>query len=418
MTIGNDAGLLTLLLSDGFYGVASPLFALYHELPTADLFRTPERLRFMTILCLIVLVSRGLDELLRESSGRRLGLLGTLAAVALGVALGGGSGAAWRVAVAFGLATVLLVAPVTNWQRGVLAWLWVIFVTVDLALATAPAGVLHDYPRELSEQYRAHCRSARIDEAVVEDLKALPGYGRVEPHGFLPFNGAGPAFGLHRPTCYGPLTPAQWRTLHETIQPERRLTGAIANPKPRDAPTFYDVVSVSRIVVARKGRAVVTRNEDALPRAYLVEAASRATQPQAFEHIRDASFDFRNAVLLEKEVPSGPSDARRVEDLPAPRIVDYSPERVEIEIEPERAAWLVLTDTFYPGWRATVDGSPVPILRANGLFRAIRVEAHDQHVVFQYRPASWRAGLAVSLLSAGAIGGLAWTGRRRGRLGE
>ena len=50
--------------------------------------------------------------------------------------------------------------------------------------------------------------------------------------------------------------------------------------------------------------------------------------------------------------------------------------------------------------------------------KAIRVEAHDQHVVFQYRPASWRVGLAVSLLSAGAIGGLAWAARRRDRLGE
>jgi hypothetical protein len=407
------AGIASLLLSDGFNGVAGPLFALYHELPTTGFFRTPERLRLISLLCLIVLVCRGLDELLREQRERRLILLGVLGATAIAIALLGGPGSIWRALAAFGLVALLISVPIRGPRREVVAWLWVAFVVADLTLATAPSGVLHDYPRQLSEQYRAGFRSARIDQAMLDELKALPPFTRVEPHGFIPFVGAGPAAGINRPTCYGPLAPAQWRTLHELLQPERRLVGPIGNPKPRDAPTFYDVLSVSHLVMGRKGQAVVTPNEDALPRAYLVEAASRATQREAFEHIRDASFDFSRGVLLEEATPSGPSDARRTSELPPARIVDYRADRVEIAIAPERAAWLVLTDTFYPGWHAEVGGLPARILRANGLVRAVRVEAGEQRVIFRYRPASWRAGLGVSLLSAGAIGGLAWAGRRR-----
>jgi hypothetical protein len=289
-----------------------------------------------------------------------------------------------------------------------------VFVCADLWLATAPAGVLHDYPTQVSEEYRAAFRKARITPEQLEELKALPGHVRVEPYGFVPFNAAGDAFGLHRSSCYGPLAPAQWSELHRTLMPGSRMKGAIANPDPRKIPTFYDVASVARTVRGRKGRAFVVPNLDALPRAYLVESAVRATQTRSFEHIRDGSFDFRRGVLLEGDPPADPVDPKDVGDLPIASIVRYEPERVEIEVEPERAAWLVLTDTFYPGWRAEVDGVSVPVLRANGLYRAVRLEPGARRVVLTYRPASWRIGVGVSLASLLAVGATALAARRWG----
>ncbi len=72
------------------------------------------------------------------------------------------------------------------------------------------------------------------------------------------------------------------------------------------------------------------------------------------------------------------------------------PERVVVRVSADRAGWLMLLDTYYPGWQASLDGAPVEIVRANGAFRAVAVPAGDHEVVFNYRPASLRTGAAIS----------------------
>ena len=60
--------------------------------------------------------------------------------------------------------------------------------------------------------------------------------------------------------------------------------------------------------------------------------------------------------------------------------------------------WLVLlTDAAYPGWRATLDGEPVTIYQADGLFRGVLLPAGSHEVTFTYEPASLRYGAALSL---------------------
>jgi hypothetical protein len=403
------SALLALLLSDGFRGIAGPLFRVYHELPTGGLFRTPERLRFIFMISLIALASGGLDALLRYQRRRwPIALLLALSGALAAVFLLGGPGVGWRAAVSAALVLILLVAPPKSRLRGGGACAWVAFVVVDLWLATAPAGVLHAYPRELSEQYHAAFRKARISNERLAELQATPKFARVATPGFFPFHAAGPAYGLHRSACYEPLAPAQWRTLSEVLSPERALRGGLANPNPDVSPSFYDVAAVSTIVRLRRGVAV-DHNDDALPRAYHVTAARQATQPEAFRHIRDGSFDFHSGVLLEGDVTRSAGD--RAPHSPA-RIVSHEPERVEIDLPEVGAGWLVLADTFYPGWSAEIDGVEKPILRANGLYRAVRVETGDHSVVFRYQPTSYRVGAAVSLASLALMLGIAVAGTR------
>jgi uncharacterized membrane protein YfhO len=85
------------------------------------------------------------------------------------------------------------------------------------------------------------------------------------------------------------------------------------------------------------------------------------------------------------------------------RIVAYEPERVELEVHLDAPAYLVLTDAYYPGWTAEVNGQPVDIVRADLYFRAVALEAGEQRVTFRFQPASARLGLAVS-----AVSWLAW----------
>jgi len=79
-----------------------------------------------------------------------------------------------------------------------------------------------------------------------------------------------------------------------------------------------------------------------------------------------------------------------------------------------------VTDSYYPGWRASVDGRPAPLLRTNLLFRGVPVPAGSHRVRLWFDPLSVKLGFAVSAVALAAnLAGLALYGRwlRRGALG-
>jgi uncharacterized membrane protein YfhO len=85
-----------------------------------------------------------------------------------------------------------------------------------------------------------------------------------------------------------------------------------------------------------------------------------------------------------------------------------SPNVVTVPVSLERPGWVVLADTYYPGWFAYVDGEPATLLRADYAFRAVGVGAGDHVVTFQYRPRSfywglWASGIGWSLWMGGAL---------------
>jgi hypothetical protein len=77
-----------------------------------------------------------------------------------------------------------------------------------------------------------------------------------------------------------------------------------------------------------------------------------------------------------------------------------------IDLVASQPGYLVLAYTYYPGWRATVDGQSAQILRANYAFMALPVESGAHHVVLTYRPTSLLWGLIISSLSALAMIGI------------
>ena len=98
------------------------------------------------------------------------------------------------------------------------------------------------------------------------------------------------------------------------------------------------------------------------------------------------------------------------------RVVAASPHQVRLETSAVDEALLVLSDTYYPGWRAFVDGQEQPILRGDLLFRVVAVPAGEHVVEFRFEPASVRIGLLVSalaLLVVAAVLVLALAGARR-----
>jgi uncharacterized membrane protein YfhO len=90
--------------------------------------------------------------------------------------------------------------------------------------------------------------------------------------------------------------------------------------------------------------------------------------------------------------------------------LQYDLHTVTLSVDAGQPGYLVLSDTYYPGWRATVDGQPEAIWRANYAFRAVYVPAGQHTVQFVFDPAIWKAGLAVSGVTL--LGLISWAGWR------
>ena len=84
--------------------------------------------------------------------------------------------------------------------------------------------------------------------------------------------------------------------------------------------------------------------------------------------------------------------------------------QVNVQSSGNEPALLVLSDAYYPGWQATVDGIDTPIYAANFLFRGVFVPPGEHQVTFVYRPQSWRRGLWISLAGLALLGASACRG--------
>jgi len=145
----------------------------------------------------------------------------------------------------------------------------------------------------------------------------------------------------------------------------------------------------------------VYRNNQVLPRAFIVHHAQVVTgETEVLDTMDSPSFDPRTTVVLEEELPAGTVQALEVippEHGSTARIVDYEPGRVSIETTLGRPGFLVLTDTYYPGWKASVDGHESKIYAADYLFRAVHLEGGKHTVQFIYDPLSFKVGLCLGV---------------------
>ena len=142
----------------------------------------------------------------------------------------------------------------------------------------------------------------------------------------------------------------------------------------------------------------VYRNRRALPRAFLVhEAVTVPDHEAAWAAVQAPDFHPATTVVVEGEAPplAAASGPERVE------IVAYGPNEIVVEVEATAPGYLVLSEVFYPGWRAFEEGGgKLRLQRANYTFRAVAVEPGTTRLRFVYAPTSFRLGAAVSGVTA------------------
>lgn len=408
-----------LLLSDGYVGIAHSVFEAYASLPLVGSFRSPERLLLLAGFSAVGLAALGASVLSASDKRDRPVAIGAAGVTAAAIALLGNTQAALAAT-----ATACVVAGAfflhgAPRSRRALECLVALILLTDVVLATGAFGSLRAFPGAWAEVMHVGGHAVMNAEEVDAQRQRVAD-GRVAFHGrgmlVRPIAGAGPLREVRRLGCYETPVPEAWQDLSRLVKGGDYRSAIAVNVDPDRFAALLDLAGVVEVteILGRPSRGLGARfaknerpverlargmsvsirpNRDALPRAYVVGAYEVTPDDTAIRRIAVGALDYRNSVLLDR----APELAEpRVDRMYPARIVSDEAERVEVASEAPAAGLLVLSDTYYPGWHASIDGEPAPILRANGLFRAVAVRAGEHRVVFEYMPKSLRIGAGIS----------------------
>jgi len=156
-----------------------------------------------------------------------------------------------------------------------------------------------------------------------------------------------------------------------------------------------------RLVKETEG-ARVYENLRAMPRAWLAPEVSNVNPSQALEAIKTGrlpdgrGFDPARTALVEGLPDSSAGEADASSSATVTALLNT---QMEVRTKSTGAGFLVTSDAFYPGWRASIDGRDVPLYRADYAIRGVPVPAGEHTVRFDYRPRSFYLGAGISLIS-------------------
>ncbi len=162
----------------------------------------------------------------------------------------------------------------------------------------------------------------------------------------------------------------------------------------------------SQYTLAYDDEAQIFENLHVLPRAFLVQdVVSVNDMEQALVVMKEDGIDPSQTAVVE-----GVSDtqiaALKTKGEGTATITEYTAQRVTLEVETKTPSLLVLTDSDYPGWTATVNGEETPIYATDIAFRSVFVPAGQHRVQFSYDPTSFRIGVVISLLGFLVLAGV------------
>lgn len=220
------------------------------------------------------------------------------------------------------------------------------------------------------------------------------------------------------------------------VGPERSMSGHAAVCVPTSLPAGMNVVASVRIrdlstglfvgpmqrlcvvktathgVADSSGRHFVLREEQpdgarlyentrALPLAYFVPQAIHASTPEeALRAVYSREFDPHSAVVIESDSSGKAAAQERLTTATAALPIEISrpsPSTIDFQIDAPEDGYAVVCETYYPGWRATVDGRNAPVMHANYLFKAIAVSRGHHTVRLDFQPRSFIIGIAMMI---------------------
>ncbi len=199
--------------------------------------------------------------------------------------------------------------------------------------------------------------------------------------------------------AYNPLQLADYAAFRERAQSSRSsaLYGLlnvayVGLPNEKPAPADWQrAFTGDKVIFYQPSR-------PPLPRAFVVGPAATVANPgAAFDRIKAPDFDPAKIVYLQGAVQPTATDPAA---SPA-TVTREGTDGLTVHVTTGGAGYLVLSDAFFPDWRATVDDHDGTILQADLAFRAVYLPGGGDHtVVFRFRPRWWTIGWGIAGLTA------------------
>ena len=415
-------------------GRATPLFALYAQLPPgAATFRYAHRLFWITGFAMAMLTAFAVDGLVqqRDASGCRwyAPLIGVALAVVLLVAVPGGL--RWPEAVAVVGAVAALGAAAVRPRLGVAA-AWVVVAAVALSVVAVPFR----YPGRLVDSIEPYWRHAAAFAAldpplsaqdrvfIVSDVQSLNRFDLLQKTATIlrvrDIHDYDALLGRRHVEYITTMWQGVAVNSLDDLFSKHLVTGGFRRRLLDLAAVRYVVSPPSDPILAwgLDLPAVPTGdpglhafpNDRALPRArYVPRIEVLPDRSVLLNRLAYGSDDLAQVAFVEEALPSGFTGG----DAPGAgtaRFVRDDPEHVVVDVDAPGHGFFVLADQYYPGWRATVNGTAVPIHRVNQMFRLVEVPAGTSRVEFRYRPTSVAVGAAISVATLAVMGIVLWRG--------
>lgn len=158
-----------------------------------------------------------------------------------------------------------------------------------------------------------------------------------------------------------------------------------------------------------KGRQYyVYRNGNAFQKAYFAARYRQFSEKVPAEDVFNylLTMDDRHATIISN---GGIASADFIHGESPRYSIDfimYSPNKIILNAATDSSGFLILSDTYYPGWSVSVDGKKEPIYRANMAFRAVFLRPGSHSVEFTYRPVGFMAGIAITGLTVLFVAGV------------
>lgn len=140
----------------------------------------------------------------------------------------------------------------------------------------------------------------------------------------------------------------------------------------------------------------IYENLDVMPRAYIVYNIHKANNREdVFNIMSEKDFDIYNEIVIEGYIREFKNMKKT---FTVANIVEYNNNEVILDVETDLTGFLVLTDTYYPGWQARINGINAKIHSGNYALRVVEVPPGKHVVTFEYRPVSFIIGSILTIV--------------------
>lgn len=407
-------------------GKNTPVFPfLYRFIPTFNMFQAPSRYMIAVEFSLAMLAGLGIETWCKPY-GRKLDRLKKWVVAAAAVTLGAGAAAIFLQSIkatftaatamagiwAFGSGLLLVNMPRKPedgkrkiWEVAVITWVALDLLIAGFGLLPSAASSLYANASSFSADIQKIAGNGRVYLSMDEEY-------RIKFSRFFRFSNFAPLEnwgnlratllpnmnlldGISSTTNFDPMIPARYARFMKYVEllppDQKKAWFNIMNVK---AVEQIDITTIPGV----KFDPIVESKRWYLASCPIFAKSEKESWDLLTNKLSGAS-DAKgiNWVILEADPQNQRCESAGTNAI---QLMDEEPQKLEFRVDTDKAGWLVLSDTWYPGWTATVDGHEASILHANYLFRGVVVSQGEHVVVFKYIPWMFRLG--------GIISGFGW----------